>query len=274
MAGVTNPLNSTTSYSYDADGHLSTTTFPDGRVIGYTYDGNGNLTSITPPGKLAHDFVYSAVDLMSTYTPPTVTGTGATTYSYNLDRDLTQIIRPGGGSIEYGYDSAGRLSSVTTPTESIAYAFDSNTGNVTSASISGGETLAYSYNGPLLISSALTGIVSGTVSRSYDDNFWVSSESLNGSSTIKFSYDNDGFVTKAGSLVVRLSPKDGLITGTTLGTLTDTRTYNTFGELTGVTDKHKTTELYAASYTRDAGGRISAKTETIRGNQERLRLHL
>jgi RHS repeat-associated protein len=265
LASVTDPLKLTTSYAYDADGHLSTTTLPDGRVIGYTYDANGNLTSVTPPGKSAHDFAYNAVDLMSSYTPPSVSGTGATTYSYNLDRDLTQITRPDGQTIQYGYDSGGRLNSITTPTETIAYSFDPNTGNLTNASISGGEALAYSYNGPLLISSALSGTVAGTVSRSYNDNFWVSSESLGGSNTVNFTYDNDGFVTKAGSLTVKLNAKDSLITGTTLGGLTDARTYNTFGELTAIKDKYKTTALYAATYTRDADGRISGKTETVGG---------
>ena len=267
LARVIDPLALTTSYLYDADGRLSTTTLPDGRIVAYTYDANGNLTSVTPPGKSPHDFGYTAVDLMSSYTPPSVSGTGATNYSYNLDRDLTQIARPDGQTVQFGYDGGGRLNSVTAPTETIGYSFDPNTGNLTSASISTGESLSYSYNGPLLISAALTGTVAGTVSRSYDDNFWVSSESLNGSNVTNFTYDNDGFVTKAGSLSVKLNSKDGLITGTTLGSLTDARTYNAFGELTGLTDKYKTTALYAVTYTRDADGRISGKTETVGGNK-------
>ena len=136
-------------------------TLPDGRVITYSYDANGNLTSVTPPGKSAHDFAYSAVDLPSTYTPPIVSGTGATSYAYNLDRDLTTITRPDSMTITFGYDRAGRLSSTTTPTETISYAYDSTTGNLSSASIGGGEALAYGYNGPLPTSSALTGTVGG-----------------------------------------------------------------------------------------------------------------
>ena len=139
LATTTDPLSLTTSFTHDADGRVLSTTLPDSRVINYSYDANGNLTSVTPPGKSAHDFSYTAVDLPSTYTPPVVAGTGATTYAYNLDRDLTTVTRPDGQTINYGYDSAGRLSSTTTPSETINYSYDATTGNLSSASISGGS---------------------------------------------------------------------------------------------------------------------------------------
>lgn len=271
LASGTNPLQQTTNFNHDAAGRLATETLPDGRIITYTYDANGNLTSVTPPGKSAHDFSYTAVDEMSTYTPPSLSGTGPTSYTYDADRDLTKITRPDGQTIDFGYDSAGRLSSTTTPTETITYSYDAITGNLSSASINGGEALAYGYNGPLPTSSALTGTVSGTISRVYNNNFWVTSESINGGNTVNFTYDNDGLITKAGALTLKLDPKDGLIKGSTLGSVTDTLTYDTFGELTGYTANHKVgttnTTLYAATYTRDADGRISGKTETIGGKK-------
>jgi len=271
LVSVTDPLKQTTSFTHDADGRVLTKTLPDGRVISYSYDANGNLTSITPPGKPAHDFSYTVVDLPSVYTPPVVTGTGATSYAYNTDRDLTTITRPDGQTIQFGYDSAGRLSSVTTPTETVSYSYDASTGNLSSASISGGEALTYGYNGSLPTSSALTGTVAGTVSRTYNNNFWVASESINGGNTVNFTYDKDGLLTKAGTLTLKLDPKDRLITGTTLGNASDSRTYSTFGELSGYTAKYKVgttiTTLYSVKFTRDADGRISSKTETIGGKK-------
>jgi len=267
LASSTDPLNQTTGFTHDAAGRLATETLPDGRAINYTYDANGNLASVTPPGKSAHDFSYTAVDEMSSYTPPNVPGTGATSYTYNADRDLTTITRPDGQAIQFGYDNAGRLASTTTPTETITYSYDANTGNLSSASINGGEALAYGYNGPLPTSSALTGTVAGTVSRAYNNNFWVTSESINGGNAVTFTYDNDGLLTKAGALALKLDPKDGLIKGSTLGSLTDSLTYDTFGELTGYTAKHGTVVLYSEKYTRDADGRISGKTETIGGKK-------
>jgi RHS repeat-associated protein len=268
LASTTDPLNRTNSFTRDSDGRPLTATLPDGRVITYTYDANGNVTSVTPPGKSAHDFSYTAVNLTSAYTPPTVSGTGATTYAYNFDRDLTTVTRPDSETITFGYDSAGRLSSTTTPTETVNYAYDATTGNLSTASISGGEAIAYGYNGPLPTSSTWTGTVAGSVSRAYNDNFWVTSETINSGNTINFSYDNDGLLTKAGALAAKYNP-NGLLTGATLGNTLDSRGHDTFGELTTYAAKYKvgttSTTLYSAAYTRDADGRVSAKTETIGG---------
>jgi RHS repeat-associated protein len=263
VATITDPLTLTTSFGYDADGHFTSTTLADGRIIGYAYDADGDLTSVVPPGKSGHTFSYTAVGERAAYTPPTVPGTGATTYTYDLDRDLTEITRPDGETIQFGYDSAGRLASLTAPTETIAYSYDPNTGNLSSASINNGETLAYGYNGPLPISSALTGTVAGTVSLSYSNNFWITSESINGANTINYTYDNDGLLTQAGPLTLTLSTTDGLITGTTLSGTTDTRKYDDFAELTGYTAKYGNSTLLSDTFTRDADGRIISKTETV-----------
>jgi RHS repeat-associated protein len=264
LASLTDPLNRTTTYSYDADGGVLSTTLADGRVIAYTYDANGNLTSVTPPGKSAHNYAYNAVDYLESYTPPTVPGTDGTTYGYNLDRDLTSIRRPDGAVITYKYDSAGRLSSVSTPTGSTTYSYNSTTGNLSTA-VKGTEHIAYGYNGPLPTKSTWSGTVAGSVSRSYDDNFRISSESINGGNTILAIRDNDGLITKLGSLILHRGARNGLITGTTLGVTTDTRTYNAFGELTGYTASVNGTAAYSIQYTRDAGGRIMTRTDTVGG---------
>jgi RHS repeat-associated protein len=265
LASLTDPVGLTNSFTYDADGHVLTRTLADGRVISFAYDSNGNLTSVTPPGKSAHDFAYNAVNLSTSYTPPSLTGTGSTTYSYNLDRDLTTITRPDAKTITFKYDTAGRLSSAVAPTETVDYIYSATTGNLASASIPSGESITYGYNGPLPISSTWSGPIAGNVSRTFNNNFWVTSLSLNGGNTINSSYDNDGLVTKAGAMTITHDPNDGLVTGTTVGGVTDTRTYNSFGELTGYTAKHSTTTLYSVAYTRDADGRIVSKIETING---------
>lgn len=264
LASVTDPLKLTTSYAYDADGHLVATTLPDGRVVNYSYDANANLTSLTPPGESAHDFAYNAVNLPTSYTPPTVLGTGPTTYAYDLDRDTTTITRPDGETINYGYDDAGRLISVGTPTGTTSLSYDTTTGNLESLD-RGGEKISYTYNGALPTKSIWKGTVAGNVSRNYNDNFWVTSQSVAGGSNISFDYDSDGLVTKAGLLEIMRSSKNGSITSTTLGVATDSRTYNSFGELTGYTASVSGTAIYSVQYTRDADGRVTAKTETING---------
>jgi RHS repeat-associated protein len=267
LSSITDPLTRKTSLGYDSDGRVLNTTLPDGRVINYTYDGNGNLTSVTPPGKSGHDFVYNAVNLPETYTPPTVPGTGSTTYGYNLDRDLTIITRPDGETITYGYDTAGRLISIGTPTGTTKFTYGSITGNLVST-VRGVESLAYGYNGPLPTKSTWTGTVAGTVNHTYNDNFWISSESVGGG-TITFKYDTDGLLIDAGSLTVRRSPKNGLITGTTLGITTDSRAYNGLGELIDYTASVSGKPVYTQTLTRDADSRVEAKTETVSGTTNR-----
>jgi RHS repeat-associated protein len=263
LQGVTDPLNLKTTITHDADGRPLSTILPDGRVIGYAYDSNGNLTSVTPPGQPAHGFAYTAVDLVSTYTPPSVPGTGPTTYSYDADRDLTSITRPDGQTIEFGYDSAGRLNSITTPTETISYSYDASTGNLQSASIAGGDALNSEYNGALPISSTWTGTVAGSVGRSYDTNFWITSETIDGGNTVDFVHDNDGLLTTAGLLSIKHDPNDGLVTGSTLGGVTDVFAYNSFGEPTSYSASFGNKVLYSVTFTRDADGRIASKSEVV-----------
>ncbi len=265
LASVTDPLNLTDSFTYDADGRVLTKTLADGRVIKFAYDANGNLSRLIPPGKAAHTFAYNAVSLPSSYTPPIVTGAGATTYAYDKDRNLTTITRPDAKKVTFNYDTAGRLSSITAPTETVNYAYNATTGNLASATIPSGESIAYGYNGPLPTSSTWSGTVAGSVSRTFNNNFWMASLSLDGANTINFTYDNDDLVTKAGAMTITNDPNNGLIAATTLGSVTDMRGYNTFGELTGYTAKYKTTTLYAVTYTRDADGRVASKVETING---------
>jgi RHS repeat-associated protein len=262
LATATDPLKLKTSLAYDADGNLLTATLPDGRIVSHTYDGNGNLLSVTPPGKSAHTFTYTEVDLPASYTPPG--GASATTFAYDLDRHLTSMVRPGSQTVTYAYDTAGRLTKVVTPTATEAFTYSGTTGNIASAA-RGSEHVAYSYNGPLLTTSTWTGTVAGNIAHGFNNNFWVTSQTVNGGSRIVFKYDNDGLATGAGLLTVKRNPTSGLITGTTLGSVTDTRTYNSFGELTGYTASVNGTAAYKYQLTLNADGMITAKSETIGG---------
>jgi RHS repeat-associated protein len=265
LATVTDPLGRAKSFTYDAAGNLATTTLPDGNVVHYQHDANGNLVALTPPGGSAHHFAYTPVNLRSAYTPPTLPGTGGTTYSYDADRDPVSVARPDGTTVNDGYDSAGRLSSLTTPITTINYTYGANTGNLTAESVTGGEALAYGYIGSLPTSSSWAGKVAGDVGVAYDDNFWVTSQTVNNAHQIEFAHDNDGLLVEAGSLVLSRDPGNGLVTSTRLGATNDTRTYNGFGELNSYTANSGTTPVYAVKFARDRVGRIIAKTESIGG---------
>lgn len=239
---------------------------PDGREVSYSYDANGNLTSLVPPSRPAHEFGYTSRNQEESYTPPDVGGEAerATTYEYNLDKQPVSATRPDSGKIEYSYDAAGRASKVTHPDGEMTYAYDQGTGNVKSVSSPGG-TFTYSYDGSLPLEEKLTGEVSGSVKRTYGEGFRVKEVSVNGGKPVPYSMDDDGLLTAAGELSISRDPKNGRLTGTTLSETTDSVSQGGFGELTGYEASAAGTRKFETSYGRDSSGRISEKTETVEG---------
>ncbi len=233
----------------------------DGRDIAYSYDAKGNLISLTPPDKPGHLFHYTTIDQTAEYKPPQVIGTGNTLYSYDLDKALTKITRPDGQTLEFAYDNAGRLSNLTLPNGDLSYAYSATTGKLTGVIASVGGMLAYTYNGALLTKTAWTGIVNGSVERSYDNDFRVTSLSVNGSNAIPFQYDADSLLIKAGDLTLTRSAQNGLLTGTALGSLTDSYSYNGFAEVTAYEAKYGTSSLLRFEYDHDKLGRITQKRQ-------------
>ncbi len=241
--------------------------FSGPRVVGfaYSYDANGNVTSITPPGRPAHNFTYTLVDLEKDYLAPAISGggTNTTTYTYNADKQVTGITRPDGQQITLSY-AGGKLSTQTFPTGAVSYGYNPQ-GNLSSASFSGGGSVNYTYDGSLLLSSGWSGPVTGSVTWAYDNNYRKTSQSVNGSNTIAFGYDNDDLLTSAGAMTLTRDAQHGLLSGTTLGTTTDSMTYNSLGEVATATSSISGSAILSESYTRDSLGRISTKTETIQG---------
>ncbi|MCL5994749.1 MAG: hypothetical protein M1546_01685, partial [Chloroflexi bacterium] len=266
LATFTDPLGHTTNLAYDAAGRVTAETLPDSRVIGYAYDANGNFTAVTPPGRPVHTFGYTPVDLLSAYTPPAagavVTPTG---YTYHLDRQLTRITRPDGQQVNVGYDSAGRPNAVTISRGTTSYSYDPATGNLATISAPGGIGLAYNYDGALLTGETWSGPVTGSVNRAYDNNFRVISTSVNGGQVVTFQYDKDNLLTQAGVLTLTYHAQNGLLTGSMLGSVTDTIGYNGFAESLTYNTAYNGTSLYKVQRARDKLGRITVITETIGG---------
>jgi YD repeat-containing protein len=182
-----------THFTYDAAGRVRVQTLPDLREIHTTYDANGNVASITPPSRPAHSFDYTPVDLEATYTPPDLgIGNVATFYTYNADRQLTQVQRPDGQTLILDYEpTGGRLSSLTAPTGARTFTYHPSTGNLASIGSPGGTTLNYTYDGSLLTGTTWTAPVPGSVTRTFDTDFRVATESVNGGNPVTFQYDPD-----------------------------------------------------------------------------------
>jgi len=265
LASVTDPLLRTTSFTRDAIGRVLKQTLPDLREVSFTYDASGNVTSVTPPTRPVHSFTYTAADQPNNYIAPTVgTETPVTTYAYNKDHQVTSVTRPDGSFVGFTYDFAGRPSIVTHATDITTMTYDGAERLSTIANTP--ETITFTYDGSLVTDTTWTGAVAGVVHRDYDANFRVKTQSVNSAFPITLTYDNDGLLTGAGSLVLTRDTTNGVLKGTTLGSVTDTITLSAFGELASYKATYATTtSLYEATFTRDSVGRISTKTEIVGG---------
>jgi len=263
LANVTDSLGQVERYAYDAAGRVTSKTFADSRVVQYAYDANGNATSIVPPARPPHGLAFEPVNLTSAYTAPPVGGQPSQTqYTYDADHQLTLISHPDGGITAFQYDAAGRAISRTTPRGMVSYGYDPSTGQITTVNSPGGVGLSYAYDGALLTSSSLTGAVSGTITRSYDNDFRLSSIAIGGTTT-SFTYDADSALVGAGSLTLNRNAQNGLLIGSTLGNTTDAWTYDGFARPTQYRASFQASALFIQQYTRDKLERVVGLTETI-----------
>ena len=69
--------------------------------------------------------------------------TGATSYTYNLDRQLTQVTRPDARTIALAYDTGGRLNTRTIQRGTTSYAYDGQTGIISSITAPDAGVLLY-----------------------------------------------------------------------------------------------------------------------------------
>ena len=267
LGSILDPLQHTTSFDYDLAGRPTNQTLPDLNVIASGYDPNGNVASVTPPGRPAHMFAYTSADRERDYSPPDVGQPRTTHTDYNLDQQVSNVTRADGDCITPTYDSGkGRLTAVTTSRGTNAYGYSATTGQLTSINTFDGVGVTYGYDGSLLKDITWSGPISGNVHKTYDSSFRLSSESVSGGQTINFGYDNEDLLTSAGSMTITRDSATGFVTGTTLGAISESRTYDAYGAEKTYTVAANGATLYSIDYgTRDSLGRIVNKTETMQG---------
>jgi RHS repeat-associated protein len=101
---------------------------------------------------------------------------------------------------------------------------------------------------------------------SYNNNLMVTSQSMNDGNSVSYGYDDDGLLTSAGSLTISRDVQNGMMTGSTVGSVTDSVAYNGFGELQQYQARYGGSTVFNVDYgTRDKLGRIVTKTETVNG---------
>lgn len=285
LSRVTDGLEQATEYARDALGQPLLQTLPDGHEVGFSWDGLGNMTGLVPPGRPGHAQSFDAVGQQLSYEPPSLSSaSAATTFGYNLDRQLISMLRPDGVAVGLNYDSAGKLDVVTTPTGNYDYDYYGPTacngcapGKLSKITSPSGVALNFTYDGSLFKGATWTGPISGSLGFSYDNEFRISSESIN-TSTVRYGYEADSLVTCASltscspagadALRVTWDPLTPRVSTVTLGGTTESRAYNAYGELASLRALHGSQLVYAEfldapGEERDALGRIVTRTETL-----------
>ncbi|CCQ90849.1 conserved hypothetical protein [Nitrospina gracilis 3/211] len=264
IASITDPLMRNVVFEYDEAERVTKFILPGNREIINTYDDGGNLIGITTPKNQLHSFIFSAVNLETQYSPPNVgLNQHSTSFTYNLDKNPITISRPDGKQINFDYNSKGQLIQLTLPKGNVSLAYDPNSGNLSQIVEPGGSTLTLNYDGFLQTDSIWSGPINGQVSRVYNDNFQITSRSVNNQFPISFSYDDDGILISAGQETLIYDSLNGLLTDTSLGNVADVTTYNSFGEIDNYVAKYSGVNIYEVNYLRDKLGRIVQKQEAL-----------
>ncbi len=211
-------------------------------MIDFSYDSNSNMVSINPPGRPAHNFDYTSLDLTKDYMPPSIGKVDTnTSYNYDLDRNLVEVDQPAGSGA---------------PARDLT------------------ENTSFTYDGFLITSITWSGAINGSVGFTYNNDFNVASETVDGGNDVNFSYDKDAFLVSSQSsggnsgsenFVIDRDPGNGFVTGTTLGGVSDAWTYDGFGETSAYSAFYSGSPLMSVQYVHDKLGRITQKTETING---------
>ncbi len=183
----------------------------------------------------------------------------------NADAQPVSTTRPDGDVITSGYDLAGRLQTMSIPRGSFGYTYDGPTGKLSNVTGPGGSSRSYGYQGSLLASLGSGGPATGIITWTHDNSYRTTARTVNGANGIAFGYDADDLTTAVGSLTLGRNAQNGLLTGTTLGSVTDSVSYSTFAEVSGYAASTGASQLYSETYVRDNLGRIAQRTEVLQG---------
>ncbi|MGE0761880.1 MAG: PKD domain-containing protein [Bdellovibrionales bacterium] len=265
LRSITNSLNQVTSFNYDLSGRVVEQILDDGRVIGFNYDNNGNLTGVTPPGRPVHGFNYNVADEPSEYLPPLLGGgiTVSTVYNYNLDRQVTRAIRPDGKVLDYAYAQGALLTGVLASTgESLSFSY--NQKRIETANASADNVNLFVSLNPYAIPWGYTwsGDVVGNIRIDFNRELHHGRYTLNNDDNhaMDLGYSLDEELIRVDQLNLTRNTANGLITGSALGSVSDTYGHNSFGEIISYS-----APSLNITYTRDNLGRLSRKVESFMG---------
>jgi RHS repeat-associated protein len=259
VATITDPLDRVTRFpEYDGVGRIKKVVRPDTTILQFDYDANGNMTLYRTPYPADNGFDHNGVNQRSSF----ITPLGRTTsYSYNEERQLTRVTLPSARTIVNTYTS-GRLKETATPEWVNVYTYAC--GDMVDTITRGEEVIDYAYDGSLVTGIAQRGTLTGAIGLTYNNDFRLATLTYAGG-TEKMGYDKDGLLTGSGGFTIGRNSDNGLPETVTDNTFTLRRTFNGHGEVNG-NGVDVAGAVYGYDLTRDAGGRIERRTESVAGS--------
>jgi len=249
-ASAAAPNGATTSYTYDGNGNVATSTNPDGVTTTWTYTATGSVATVSYSGSAAHSVSYS-YDADGNTTGMT-DATGTSSYQYDPFGELTSATNGAGQTVTYGYDADGDNTAITYPlpsgatwasTDTVGYGY-SDADVLTSVTDFNGHQIAITPDADGLPTSETLGSTGDTITTSYDNADNPSAITLkNSSSTLQsFSYSD----APAGNI---LAETDGPGSQSAAS-----YTYDGKGRVTSMTPAGSSTTM---DYTFDASGNLT-----------------
>jgi RHS repeat-associated protein len=119
---VTDPLEGTTKYAYDANGNIESEADPNGHKTTFIYDADNEPTKVEKPNG---NILKTGYDGAGQVTSQTDGSEHTTTYVRNVLEEPVEVIDPLERKTTQEYDAAGNLKSITDPLERKAsYTYD------------------------------------------------------------------------------------------------------------------------------------------------------
>ena len=224
--------------------------------------------SVVPPGQSAHGMSFDEVGNFTQYDPPGA-GSDETNYEYTGDHELEYVNQPDGSTIAiHRNSSTARVESVITSDGAELTPTYDGAGRI--EHIVGPHKLNveidFTYKGPLLTSATWSGVTPGSVEFGYNSLGLPGSQTINGTSSVSYTYDNDDLLLSAGAMTLGRSASTGQVQTLTLGDLVDTLSYDSFGDVDGSATLYDgTDEVYEYALVRDQFGRIIQDEQTVEG---------
>jgi RHS repeat-associated protein len=251
-----------TSYTYDATGHVTQTTTALGGVSKALYDQAGQLTATRDTLGRWSQYKYNSRGWLTQTADPL---NDLATLAYDAAGNLTASTDALNHTTSYQYDASNRLTVTTDANaKSVTTAYDA-AGNVTAVTDALNHTTSYQYdaaNRQTAVTEAVGTSVQRTTTLAYDaaDNLTASTDALN--HTTSYVYDALNRVTATTEAV-----------GTSVQRTTTTA-YDSVGNVTAVTDalNHTTSFQYdslnrATAVTEAVGASVQRTTTTIYDSQ-------